>query len=348
MNNSLPPLDVCISIDAEFDINHSLGQPDSHTPIGFASMQRLVDGDSHGLGFILDTLGAHDLPATFFIEVFCAHLFGIREVQKMVAQIRAADSKHDIQLHAHPCWRYFRDPDWRNTVKTIRKNDSWAGRGAEALPMMRGAIELFTAIVGQPPLAFRSGNLQVDSDVHAALAQLGVPVSSSVGLGLTRPDEIALQRWITPTRLHGVLEVPVAAYTEPGLRGERIKCLTITGTSWPVTRGMLEWAHRTQSGPVVILTHASEFSTCINTEQGDPAQVGYRPNLLVQRRLQQLAKFLASERQRFNTTTFSASYATWQIGGERRDARFTAPRHASLLRAMENGWAQLHGYYRQT
>jgi len=341
--NALPPLDVCITIDAEFDINHSLGQPDSHTPIGFPSMQRLLDGKSHGLGFILDTLGAHGLPATFFIEVFCAHLFGIGEVQQMVAAIRAGDANHDIQLHAHPCWRYFRDPDWRNTVKTIRKNDSWAGRGAEALPMMREAIELFTTIVGQPPQAFRSGNLQVDSDVHAALAQLGVPVSSSVGLGLTRPDDASLQRWIAPTRKHDVLEVPVAAYAEPGLRGERVKCLTITGTSWPVTRDMLEWAYQTQNGPVVILTHASEFSACINTEQGDPTQVGYRPNPLVQRRLQQLAQFLADQRQRFHTTTFSAGSAAWLAADERPDARFTAPRHAGLLRALENGWAQLRG-----
>ncbi len=340
---ALPPLDVCITIDAEFDINHSLGQPDSHTPIGFASMQRMVDGKSHGLGFILDTLGAHGLPATFFIEVFCTHLFGIGEVQQMVTAIRTGYAKHDIQLHAHPCWRYFRDPDWRNTVKTIRKNDSWAGRGTEALPMMREAIELFTAIVGQPPQAFRSGNLQVDHDVHAALAQLGVPVSSSVGLGLAKPDEVSLQRWITPTRQHGVLEVPVAAYIEPGLRGERVKCLTINGSSWPVTRRLLEWAHQTQSGPLVILTHASEFSTCTNTEQGDSTQVGYRPNALVQRRLQQLAEFLADQRHRFHSTTFSASIAAWLAADERPDARFTAPRHAGLMRALENGWAQLRG-----
>lgn len=341
--SALPPLDVCISIDAEFDINHSLGQPDSHTPIGFASMQRLLDGKSHGLGFILDTLGAHGLPATFFVEVFCTHLFGVGEVQQMVQEIRAADSSHDIQLHAHPCWRYFRDPDWRRTVKTMRKNDSWAGRGAEALAMMREAIGLFSAIVGQPPLAFRSGNLQVDTDVHAALAQLGVPLSSSVGLGLTRPDDATLQRWIAPTRQHGVLEVPVAAYAEPGLRGERVKCLTITGTSWPVTRRMLEWAYRTRNGPVVILTHASEFSSSINTEQGDPAQVSYRPNPLVQRRLQQLAEFLGNQRQRFHTTTFRAGSAAWQAAAGRADARFIAPRHAGLARMLETGWMQLRG-----
>ena len=343
MHPPLPPLDVCITIDAEFDINYSLEHPDSHTPIGFAAMQRMVDGRSHGLGFILDTLGAHGLPATFFIEVFCAHLFGIGEVQQMVTAIRAAASNHDIQLHAHPCWRYFRDPEWRQTVKTIDKNDSWAGRGAEALPMMREAIELFTAITGQPPQAFRSGNLQVDGDVHAALAQLGVPVSSSVGLGLTRPADAALQRWIAPTRQHGVLEVPVAAYAEPGLRGERIKCLTITGTSWPVTRHMLEWAYHTQNGPLVILTHASEFSSSVNTEQDDPAQVTYRPAPLVQRRLRQLTQFLDGARDRFNTTTFSAGSAAWLNAASRPDARFTAPYHAGLARVLENSWIRLHG-----
>lgn len=339
MNASLRPVDVCITIDAEFDINDSLVQPDTRTPIGLPSMQRAHDGSSQGLGFILDTLGSHSLPATFFVEVFCAYFFGIDEVRQMVAEIRAA-GPHAVELHAHPCWRYFRDPDWRNSVKTLRKNDSWAGRGSEARPMMQEAIALFSEIVGQAPLAFRSGNLQVDADVHAALTDCGVPLSSSVGLGLSVPEVAELRRWIAPTRLRGALEVPVTAYLEPSLRGPRNKCLTITGTTWPVMRRMLDWAYQTQNGPLVILTHASEFSSG-TAQQNDPQAISYRANPTNQARLQRLVQFLHDERARFNTVSFSDAAPAWLAAAERNDAQFVAPHLASLARAAENGWMRL-------
>lgn len=337
MTADLPPLDVCLTIDAEYDINDSLGKPESNTPIGYASMQRVADGRSEGLGFILEALGAHRLPATFFVEVFCAHFFGADEVKRMVTAIRSA-GPHDVQLHAHPCWRYFRDPDWRQSVKAIRKNDSWAGRGDEALDMLREAVSLFGMIAGRAPQVFRSGNLQVDGDVHRALARLGIPLSSSVGLGLSLPDDERLRRWVVPTRIAGVLEVPVAAYREPGLRGGRNKCLTITGTTWAVTRRLLESAYRMQAGPVVILTHANEFAD--SARSGTHAAT-YRANPLNQGRLRQLLRFLDAQRERFNTTTFAAGAATWQAAPARDDLLFVAPRFAPLVRAAENGWARL-------
>lgn len=337
------PIDVCITIDAEYDINDSLEKPETHSPLGFSSMLRSDGERSQGLGFILDTLGGHGLPATFFIEVFCAHFFGTGEVRRMVETIRAAGPHHDLQLHAHPCWRYFRDPEWRRSVKTLIKNDSWAGRGDSALPMLREAIELFAAITGEPPRVFRSGNLQVDTAVHAALAQLGIPASSSVGLGLSMPESPALRRWLQPTRIDGVLEVPVAAYREPGLRGDRVKCLTITGTAWPVTRRLLDWAHRMQRGPLVILTHASEFATPAGACASENGR--YRADPLNQMRLRALAAFLARERSRFNTTTFAAGLPAWQAApqataGQADDAVFVAPRLARLTRAVETAWTR--------
>lgn len=332
------PVDVYITVDAEFNINDSLENPENRSPIGFPSMERISSGRSHGLGFILDTLKASGLPGTFFVEVFCAHYFGVDEVKKMVGQIESAGS-HDIQLHAHPCWRYFRDTEWRQTIKNIKKNDSWAGRGDSALPLLKEAVELFEVIVGRPPSVFRSGNLHVDADVHCALSALGVPVSSSVGLGLHEPTSPELRRWMMPVLSHGVFELPVTSYCEPNiLGGARVKCLTLTGTTWPVMKSMLEWAYAMQSAPVVLLTHASEFS---DERLDQNNHMVYEANQRNQQRFQLLCQYLRAEQHRFCVKDFSNISADTYASHGNENTYFTAPRLAGISRAISNTWAKL-------
>ncbi|MBS1139953.1 MAG: polysaccharide deacetylase [Proteobacteria bacterium] len=333
----MKPVNVYITIDAEFNINDSLENPEQRSPIGFPSMARIDNGRSHGLGFILDTLNAAGLPGTFFVEVFSAHYFGIDEVKKMVRQIESAGD-HDVQLHAHPCWRYFLDPEWRQTIKSIQKNDSWAGRGESALDLLKEAVELFEAITGRAPKVFRSGNLHVDADVHRALSAAGVPVSSSVGLGLHVPASPALRRWMRPILSHGVLELPVTAYSEPNLfGGERVKCLTVIGTSWPVMKSLLEWAYQEQSAPVVLLTHASEFSA---ERPGLPNEPKYQANTKNQRRFQLLCQYLQTERHRFCVKRFSDISPGAYPHGIVEKTHYTAPRLAGISRAIGNLWSR--------
>lgn len=333
----MKPVDVYITVDAEFNINDSLENPEQRSPIGFPSMARVDNGRSQGLGFILDTLNAAGLPGTFFVEVFCAHYFGLEEVKQMVRLIESVGD-HDLQLHAHPCWRYFRDPEWRQTIKSIQKNDSWAGRGESAFALLKEAVELFEAIVGRTPKVFRSGNLHVDADVHCALSVLGVPVSSSVGLGLDMPKLPSLQRWMMPTLSHGVLELPVTSYSEPNLLGgERVKCLTVTGTSWPVMRALLEWAYQAQSSPVVLLTHASEFS---DERPGLPNEPQYQANIRNQQRFQMLCHYLKTEGNRFCVKRFSDISTNCYPLGATENKHYTAPWLAGISRAISNAWSR--------
>ncbi|PKO90626.1 MAG: polysaccharide deacetylase [Betaproteobacteria bacterium HGW-Betaproteobacteria-10] len=333
----MKPIDVYITVDAEFNINDSLENPEQRSPIGFPSMARVDNGRSHGLGFLLDTLNAVGLPGTFFVEVFCAHYFGPDEVKKMVCQIESAGD-HDVQLHAHPCWRYFRDPDWRQTIRSIQKNDSWAGRGESALALLNEAVDLFEVIVGRAPKVFRSGNLHVDADVHLALSALGVPISSSVGLGLHEPASPALQRWMMPILSHGVLELPVTSYSEPKLLGgERVKCLTVIGTAWPVIKSMLEWAYQAQSAPVVLLTHASEFSVEQSGQSNEPQ---YLANIRNQERFQALCHYLKTEGNRFCVKRFSDISTDSYAFGTTENKHYTAPRLAGISRAISNAWSR--------
>lgn len=323
----MPTIDVCITVDAEFDINWAFSQPEKYRPIGMPSMERNVDGRSEGLGFLLDTLGRYGLPATFFVEVLAAHYFGLDEIRQLTGLVEAHG--HDVQLHAHPCWRTFTESNWESSVRCSSPDDHWAGMGANAYPLLREAKDFFMKAVGRHPIAFRPGNLSVDSNLYGAINACGIPVSSAVGLGVFKPAERPLERWVAPLAASNVLEIPVASYWERSITRRHAKSLTITGTSWRTMQVFLEWASRENISPVVILTHASEFADIVTRE---PEKSIYQANQTNQQRLSQLAAFLNANTDRFNATTFSLSHQCWQ---EVSDKQFTAPALSRLHRTIE-------------
>jgi hypothetical protein len=302
----MTPIEVCITVDTELDINRSLRWPDLYEPIGLASLRREHQGRSHGLGLILDTLERWGLCGTFFLETMNTHYFGDGPMAGVAAEIRSRG--HDLQLHLHPCWGYLRGRK-AGTVPDDGYTDSIRDFSGEALRgLLADGRDTFARLTGAPPLAFRSGSLIAHRGLFPALAATGLRLSSTLAMGVYEPAEPELKVTGGRCRIDGVTELPVLAYRSPkASRGASYKAATLIGSSWRELKGLLDQAAREDSGPFVILTHASEFSG----KSGTPAAPLYLPWPRMQRRFDSLCRYLHEHPERFRTVTFSERYEAW-------------------------------------
>lgn len=329
------PVEVILSFDIEFDINGALSNyPDEMKPIGLPSLMREAKGNSHGLGFILNALSAFGLKGTFFIETLNAHYFGANEMSSAARQI--AKRGHDLQLHIHPCWRYFRDPDWRSKVKGIQKNDSMAGRSVEETEELIGDAKcLFEEMTKCSPVALRTGNLEIDRAVYQVMRELGITISSSIGLGFWGPSDPSLRLNSGLWRVEEVIEIPVTSYRGSALlpRNE-LRLLTVPGTSFPEIVTLLEAARKVGMSPVVLLGHASDFCE-LKDWRTNPR---YVPNRINQGRFKRTCQYLTKRRDLFRVVTFGEMADTWC--GERenkaKDILLQSSFYGSLRRIIEN------------
>jgi hypothetical protein len=220
---------------------------------------------------------------------------------------RVRDRGHDVQLHIHPCWSAFRDPNWRVRLGESPPDDSMAGRRPEEVASLVTEGAEIVERWGLPrPVALRTGSLRVDRAVYSGMAQAGLRLASNVGLAIYRPAEPELQLCGGRHRVDGVLEVPVLAYRDVAVPGfDHLKNLTITGCSWPEMRWLLHAARRRGVQTVVLLTHPFEFV------KYDESFSRLRPNRVNQRRFRALCDFLARHADEFETTTFGARVDRW-------------------------------------
>ncbi len=301
-------LEVCLTADIEFVINGALSAPDHHRPSGAESVFRVVDGREQGLAALLAPLAEFGLPATMFVETLQRIHFGEDPMRRVVERILATP-RTDLQLHVHPCWLNFRSAAWATQVKHKKINDLMAGRGVGALPILEEAVSNFQELVGRKPLALRTGSLSVDMDVYASQARLGVPLASSVGVALQCPAEPELHLFSGLARRHGVVEVPVTTFKN--WRG-RQKLLTLGGNSFHQIQSVLELCRRQGSGPVVILTHASEMADSPGLVT--PPRFRSLPNN--QRRWRNLCRYLATNQDRYVVRSFTQAWANWHSAPE--------------------------------
>lgn len=298
--------EVCITIDTEFDMNGALTFPGVREPLGASSVHRLIGKESHGLGFILDTLAAYDLKATFFIEVFNAAVFGDREMGDIVDLIK--EHGHDLQLHAHPCWLYLAKQRQQQEPLEFYTDTFPEFHDNELRELIQHAKEVFTRIAGIPPLAFRTGGLQVHRELYPILNEMEIPLASNVGVGIYMPTEQELVLTSGIHQIAGVTELPVLSYSGIGRLSKGLtKCATLIGSSWHELKALLKQANSKAITPIVLLTHASEFSR----DQGSPTSRTYVPNHRVQSSLKRLCRFLAENDERFTVVTFRERKDAW-------------------------------------
>src|SRR3989344_4745975 len=177
---------VCITIDTEFNIAGAFSDPARFQPVGAQNVTCDINGRSQGLGFLLETFREHGLAATFFVETLNSIYFGDAPMRAITQRITQAG--HDIQLHLHPCWTYFRDPDWRHRLLSHPPDDSMAGRSLEeVVGLIELGLQTFERWGLARPTALRTGGLSVDHTVYAAMAKTGLPIASNIGLAIYRP-----------------------------------------------------------------------------------------------------------------------------------------------------------------
>lgn len=323
-------VDVCITIDIEFDIAGAFAWPDRARPLGEPHVYCPAGGRENGLAFLLDTFARHDIRATFFVEVAQISYFSDAPMGRVVERIRAAG--HDVQMHLHPCWHYFRDPDWPARLGSVPPNDHCDGRAlSDLVGMIEDGLEAFARWGLARPIAFRSGNLHSDRTLYRALSECGIAVSSSIGLAIAPPAEPELQLTGGRAWIEGVLELPVLTYRELAIgRWRRNRLLTIAAASSRESIALLRQALQTNAGPVVILTHAFEYI------HGAMRSGQARPNGMTQRRLTELCVFLRENRDAFSPVTFAQAHERWLAAGPIAGTVLRPPLPAVLRRMFEN------------
>lgn len=322
------PTEICITVDTEFTVNGAFHDPDRCAPIGEDSVTCRAGGREQGLGFMLETFAAHGIAATFFVEALNTVHFGDAPMGRVVERLLAAGQ--DVQLHLHPCWLTFDRADWRSRLDVEPPNDDCSGRSRDEVGALiaRGLSALRRWGVAAPA-ALRTGNLQTDRTVYAAMAEAGLSLASNVGLGLSVPDDPALRLACGRHRIGAVLEVPVTTYTQLRLGGQRWRrLLTTTASSFAETRALLRRARAAGLSPVVLLTHASEFA------KGEGA--ARRANRVNQRRLALLCRFIAAHPDEFVPASFAASGPRWQAEPPQPAHELTAPPAAVAARVVSN------------
>jgi len=322
----MPRTEVCLTIDTEFNIAGAFADPERLEPVGEQFVRGAADGKEHGLGFLLDCFARHGLTATFFVEALNHCYFGDEPMERATREI--LDAGHDVQLHTHPVWLYFRSPTWKSDLAHRPPNDTLVGRTREevleCLALGVAALERW----GAPrPIALRTGSLRADRALYDALPEAGIRLTSNIGVGYACPPEPELQLRGGLHRVGEVVEAPVLSYTAGG----RDRILTVTGTGAAEAQALLRAAHAAGVSPVVLLTHPFEFF-----KSDDDGRARVRRNRVNQGRLDRLCAFLRRHDDAFDVTTFGRAGARWMQAPATANPQLAAPWTAALARMVQN------------
>jgi len=317
---------VCITIDTEFTIAGAFREREAY-PVADQRVWCTADGQSHGLGFLLDCFKQHSITATFFVEVLNKHYFKHDPMRKIAEQLHGAG--HDVQLHLHPCWTIFQHDDWRERARVPTKPglDAFFGRAeSDSLRLMEYGLETFHVWKLPTPTVFRSGGLQHDDVLYRAQARAGIPYSSHVGVAVFDSGDPQYRLYSGRHERHGVIECPTLSFRDWKVLGkEHLKTLTITGSSFAETRMLLDRAHQAGIEQVVILTHPFEYVHSV-----DRPVAKMRRHRVNQRRLASLCAFLDENRDRFDTCGISTAAAAPMQAASSRNILL----EGSLLKAL--------------
>jgi len=322
---------VFLTVDTEFSIGGAFADPVANRPVGPQAVLCEVGDKSEGLGFLLETFASHGMPATFFVEALNVSYFGDDPMCRLAATI--VDAGHDVELHLHPCWTYFKNPGWRDTLRTNPPSDHMHSRTTEQLTTwMREGIETFRRWGIETPIALRTGSMMADRTVYGAMEAVGLTLASNIGLGMYRPEESGLHFYSGIQRVGSVVELCVTTYADIRVSGRtHLRSLTVTGSSRAETRALLDRAHEHGVPAVVLLTHPFEF---VKYTRADFANL--KRNRLNQSRLVGLCEFLGRNPERFEVTTFRAFHMANQMPAVSSNVVLDIPLPITLGRMVAN------------
>lgn len=168
------PLQVAITVETSFSYGVRKLSPDMR-PVGDRSVLCEVDGQGHGLDFLLNTFSKYNTRASFFIETGQNCYFGDEPMAKIVQKIKIA--KQDTQMMIEPAWFYYDEsgeyPLDDNLIGRERcKNEALIGK----------ALETYKRLTGESPDAIRFVEGKMDAELYELMDQLGIPMSSTIAM----------------------------------------------------------------------------------------------------------------------------------------------------------------------
>ena len=208
----------------------------------------------YGVPLIMDILEEHQFRATFFVEVFCSYLLGQEEVAKVFQCIQQRG--HDVQLHLHPVYRFFRD---YLEGRGRREQDlMFQFSPDEQGELIRDGVRLFREIAGTAPKAFRAGCYGASEVTLGALRENGIRIDSSYNLSyLGQTCGFRQSRMNAPQVLEGIYEFPVTNFISQ--RPGAYKPLEISAVSTAEILATIRELQKSGCRDVVLVFHSFSF-----------------------------------------------------------------------------------------
>jgi peptidoglycan/xylan/chitin deacetylase (PgdA/CDA1 family) len=247
----------------------------------------------YGIPLIMDILEEFGFRATFFTEVFCGHLIGYDQVEKVLRAI--IDRGHDAQLHLHPIYHFYREALRGGPRREI--DLMFQLSESEQHDLIGEGVALFQKLSGVSPRAYRAGCYGGSETTLRVLKSHGIEIDSSYNLAyLNLTCGFKTPFLNSPVMIEGVREFPVTVFRVPGAGG--YKPLEISAVSVAEMLGTLRHLRQIGCRDAVMVLHS--FSLLKN--QGIRYE-GRRPDNIVIRRFRKLCAALASLRDEIEVTT---------------------------------------------
>ena len=313
---------VVITVDVEPSIAGAFAKPYDYAPLFDEPVWGVIGDHSEALGFLIRTLEAHGLSATFFLETAHRSYFGDSPMEQVAQALHAAGQ--DIQLHLHPCWRRF------ETGEPL--SDECAQLPGPLLnALLLEGMAAIDSWVGQRPSGFRTGNFSVAPGIYPVIADAGLKLTSNICRGVL-PVDADFAPAAGVVYLNGVTEIPATSFVDPGPVGRnKWRPMQITACGAGEMQGLLNRAHSSGYAHVVVVTHPFEF-----LKYRDFRFRRLRPNRMVQSRLEKLCAFLVRNDDRFEVTTFGA-LAQKELPAQKAEPPIASTSVRSLVRTAANG-----------
>ncbi|WP_193369777.1 hypothetical protein [Pelagibius marinus] len=314
---------MAITVDTEPSVAGAFADPARYKPLLHEPVWGAVNGRSEALGFVVDTLLAHGLTASFFVETVHLSCFPEDAMGGYVRWLR--EKGQDIQLHLHPVWSRFEGARYASVNDRCRELPE-----DRLVELIAAGSERIEKWCGRPPLCLRTGNFSVSTSVYRAMRRAGLKLGSNVCLAVAPPKEAALRFSGGVHRVAGVTELAVTCFRDRGPVGRgRYRPLQVSACSFDELRDLLISVNRAGGTVAVVVTHPFEF-----VKWSGPDFSRLRANTVVQRRFAQLCHFLTQAADRFEVVPMGRIA---EAGIEPEEAVSLHGRAlSSTLRAVEN------------
>lgn len=251
-------------------------------------------GGDFGVPYQLEILNRHGLKGVFFVEALFADAVGPERLRQITAMVQEAG--HEVQLHLHPEWlARIQDPSLpARKGQHLRHytEDEQTALIARGLANLRASGAAAVS-------AFRAGNYGGNLDTLRALARNRVAYDTTYNVCyLDGACDMDLGReLLQPELIDGVNEFPVSCFEDwPG----HYRHAQLCACSSDELHGALWQASERDWHAFVIVLHSFELIR-------RPRRTGEaaKPNRIVIRRFEELCRFLAAHRDKFETAFFS-------------------------------------------